>query len=201
MARRTVTDQALPEGVYPYTLGSGEQRYYPKLASGATKRGFTAARAASRYKKAKDSAPTKPKQTRGTFEALWPEDLRARRPYLVPGAYDDYDRHGRLRLIPKWGERKVAVITKSEIQDWLADLDEDEEFAPKTINNALRVLQAFFNWLVDDKELLDRSPARKVEPLPEDLFEADWCAPTRSLSTSKRAPSSTDRWRSWRRSP
>jgi integrase len=97
----------------------------------------------------------------------------------VPGAYDDYDRHGRLRLIPKWGEEKIAEITKSEIQDWLADLDEDEEFAPKTVNNALRVLQAFFNWLVDDKELLDRSPARKVEPLPEDLFEADWLRPQR----------------------
>jgi site-specific recombinase XerD len=177
MARRTVTDQALPDGVYPYTLGSGEQRYYAKLASGATKRGFTTARAASRHKKAKDSAPAKPKETRGTFKALWPEYLRARRPYLVRGAYDDYDRHGRLRLIPKWGEDKVAAITKSEIQDWLADLDEDEEFAPKTINNALRVLQAFFNWLVDDKELLDRSPARKVEPLPEDLFEADWLRP------------------------
>ena len=34
------------------------------------------------------------------------------------------------------------MITKSEIQDWLADLDEDEGFAPKTINNTLRVLQA-----------------------------------------------------------
>ena len=63
------------------------------------------------------------------------------------------------------------------MQDWLAELDEEDEFAPKTINNALRVLQSFFTWLVDDRELLLRSPARKVDPLPEDLFEADWLRP------------------------
>jgi hypothetical protein len=71
MARRTVTDQALPDGVYPYAIGSGDdkqqERYYAKLANGATKRGFTTARAASRYKKAKDSAPSTPKQTRDTL--------------------------------------------------------------------------------------------------------------------------------------
>ena len=112
MAQRTVTDQALPEGVYPYTIGSGadrQRRYYCKLASGATKRGFTTARAASRYKKVNDSAPTHPKQTRGIFKALWPEYLRARRPYLVPGAYEDYERHGRLRLVPRFGTARCAT--------------------------------------------------------------------------------------------
>jgi integrase len=181
MARRTVTDQALPDGVYPYAIGSGDdkqqERYYAKLANGATKRGFITARAASRYKKAKDSAPSTPKQTRGTLKALWPEYLRARRPYLVPGTYEDYERHGRLRLVPYFGDEKVTAIAKSDVQDWLTELDEEEEFAPKTINNALRVLQAFFTWLVDDRELLLRSPARKVDPLPEDLFEADWLRP------------------------
>jgi hypothetical protein len=81
MARRTVTDHALPDGIYPYAIGSSDdkqqQRYYAKLANGATKRGFTTVRAASRYKKAKDSAPSTPKQTRGTLKALWPEYLRA----------------------------------------------------------------------------------------------------------------------------
>lgn len=180
MALRTATDQALPDGVYPYTIGFGDkrqQRYYAKLASGATKRGFKTATAAARCKKAEDSRPTRTAKTRDRFEALWPEYLRARRPYLVPGTYDDYERHGRLRLLPRFGGEKVAAITKSDIYDWLADLDEDEVFAPKTINNALRVLQAFFNWLVDDKEVLPRSPARKVEPLPEDLFETDWLRP------------------------
>ena len=181
MAGRTVTDQTLPDGVYPYAIGSGDdeqpERYYAKLANGATKRGFTTARAASRYKKAKDSAPSTPKQTRGTLKALWPEYLRARRPYLVPGTYEDYERHGRLRLVPYFGDEKVTAIAKSDVQDWLTELAEEEEFAPKTINNALRALQAFFAWLVDDRELLLRSPARKVDPLPEDLFEADWLRP------------------------
>ena len=181
MARRTVTDQTLPDGVYPYAIGPGDdeqqQRYYAKLANGATKRGFTTARAASRYKKAKDSGPITPKQTRGTLKALWPEYLRARRPYLVPGTYEDYERHGRLRLVPYFGDEKVTAIAKSDVQDWLTELDEEDEFAPKTINNALRVLQSFFTWLVDDRELLLRSPARKVDPLPEDLFEADWLRP------------------------
>jgi integrase len=177
MAQRRVTDQALPDGVYPYTVASGQARYYAKLASGATKRGFTSARAASRFKKSADSAPAQPKQTRDSFAALWPGFLRVRRPYLVPGTYDDYARHGKLRLIPRFGPDKVAAITKADVQDWLADLDEAEELAPKTINNALRVLQAFFTWLVDDRELLLRSPARKVEPLPEDLFEPDWLRP------------------------
>ena len=177
MAQRRVTDQALPDGVYPYTISSGQARYYAKLASGATKRGFTSARAAVRFKKAQDSAPVQPKQTRDSFATLWPQFLRARKPYLVVGAYDDYARHGKLRLIPGFGAQKVAAITKADIQDWLADLDEAEELAPKTINNALRVLQVFFTWLVDDREVLPRSPARKVEPLPEDLFEPDWLRP------------------------
>jgi integrase len=177
MAQRRVTDQALPDGVYPYTVASGPARSPAQLASGATKRGFTSARAASRFKKSADSAPAQPKQTRDSFAALWPGFLRVRRPYLVPGTYDDYARHGKLRLIPRFGPDKVAAITKADVQDWLADLDEAEELAPKTINNALRVLQAFFTWLVDDRELLLRSPARKVEPLPEDLFEPDWLRP------------------------
>jgi integrase len=180
MARRTVTDEALPDGVYPYTIGSGDnqqQRYYAKLASGATKRGFKTPVAASRYKKARDSAPATPTQTRGTFSALWPQFLRARRPYLAPGTYDDYRRHGELRLMAVFGDMKVASIAKADVQDWLVELDEAEEFAPKTINNALRALQAFFTWLVDDQELLVRSPARKIEPVPEDLFEADWLRP------------------------
>ena len=40
MARRTVTDQTLPDGVYPYAIGPGDdeqpERYYAKLANGAT---------------------------------------------------------------------------------------------------------------------------------------------------------------------
>ena len=44
MPQRRVSDQALPDGVYRYTIGSGETRYYAKLASGATKRGFTSSR-------------------------------------------------------------------------------------------------------------------------------------------------------------
>jgi hypothetical protein len=123
MAQRRVTDQALPDGVYPYTVASGQARYYAKLASGATKRGFTSARAASRFKKSADSAPAQPKQTRDSFAALWPGFLRVRRPYLVPGTYDDYARHGKLRLIPRFGPDKVAAITKADVQDWLADLD------------------------------------------------------------------------------
>jgi len=90
VARQRVTDQALPDGVYPYTIGSGDkqqQRYYAKLASGATKRSFKTAIAAARYKNAEDSGPPKRKQTGETSKALWPEYLRARRPYLVPGAY------------------------------------------------------------------------------------------------------------------
>ena len=37
MARRTVTDHTLPDGVYPYAIGPGDdkqkQRYYAKLAT------------------------------------------------------------------------------------------------------------------------------------------------------------------------
>jgi site-specific recombinase XerD len=99
-----------------------------------------------------------------------------RNPEAAP-LHEDYERHARLRLVPYFGDEKVTAITKSDVQDWLTDLDEEEEFAPKTINNALRALQDFFTWLVDDRELLLRSPARKVDPLPEDLFEADWLRP------------------------
>jgi hypothetical protein len=44
----------------------------------------------------------------GTLKALWPEYPRARRPYLVPGTYEDHERHGRLRLVPYFGDERPA---------------------------------------------------------------------------------------------
>jgi hypothetical protein len=183
MAQRRVTDQALPDGVYPYTVASGQARYYAKLASGATKRGFTSARAASRFKKSADSAPAQPKQTRDSFAALWPGFLRVRRPYLVPGTYDDYARHGRLRLIPRFGPDKVAAITKADVQDWLADLDEAEELAPKTINNALRVLQAFFTGWSTIASCCCAARRGRSSRSPRTSSSPTGCAPRRSRCT------------------
>jgi hypothetical protein len=43
----------------------------------------------------------------------FPGWLRARRPYLTAGTPADYEVHGRKRLLPHFGERRLTTITTS----------------------------------------------------------------------------------------
>lgn len=76
---------------------------------------------------------------RGTFAEFWDQLLQAKRPYVTPGTLQDYKTHGRKRLLPWFGELRLATIDQDRVRDWIGDMAElvaDGELRPKTVNNA-----------------------------------------------------------------
>jgi integrase len=59
------------------------------------------------------------------------------------------------------------------VQDWLLELHEAGDYAPKTLNNALGVLVAALNSAAKDR-LIPLNPAARVERLPLGHVERDW---------------------------
>ena len=141
----------------------------------STKRGFASERAAARDRE-RTTARVRDRGlyvSRVTFGQFFPDWLRGRRPYLVAGTWADYEVHGRKRLLPHFGERRLTAITTFEVRDWLLELYEAGDYAPKTLNNALGVLVAALNGAVADR-LLPLNPALGVERLPLGHVERDW---------------------------
>ena len=110
------------------------------------------------------------RMTFGEFFPLW---LRRRRPYVTAGTFADYDVHGRKRLLPHLADARLTAITTFDVRDWLLELHEAGEYAPKTLNNALGVLVATLNGAVAD-HLVPLNPAAGVERLPLGHVERDW---------------------------
>jgi integrase len=63
-------------------------------------------------------------------------------------------------ILPRWGDRQLAAITRSEVVDLLDEIV--ERGSPIQANRTLVVLRKFFNWCVDDRGLLSASPAHHV---------------------------------------
>jgi integrase len=89
------------------------------------------------------------------------------------GLWEGYEVHGRLRLVPAFGERRLTALTTLEVRDWVLELYEAGDCAPKTLNNALGVLVVALNAAVADR-LLPLNPAAGVERLPLEHRERDW---------------------------
>jgi hypothetical protein len=131
--------------VYPHETTAGVRwRYSYRDSRGraSSKRGFTSERAAARDRErtvaqVRDHGLYVSRLTFGEFFADW---LRRRRPYIAPGTWADYEIHGRKRLLPHLGERRLTAITTYEVRDWLLELHESGDWAPRTLNNALGVL-------------------------------------------------------------
>jgi integrase len=164
--------------VYPYETSDGVRwRYTYRDSRGrqSSKRGFRSEREAAR-----DRERTVGRVHQGgvyvsrqTFGEFFPHWLRARRPYVTRGTWEGYEVHGRLRLLPAFGERRLTVLTTFEVRDWLLELYEAGDCAPKTLNNALGVLVVALNAAVADR-LLPLNPAAGVERLPLEHRERDW---------------------------
>jgi integrase len=105
----------------------------------------------------------------GPFFVAW---LERRKPYLEPGTHADYERHGRLRIVPRLGAIRLTAIDEDTIGEWLDELL-DGGSSPKTANNALAVLKSCLKAAVTRGDLL-RSPADGVERLPERHREMDY---------------------------
>jgi integrase len=111
--------------------------------------------------------------SRESLEGYWLRYLKARKPYLENGSWQDYRRHGELRILPHLGHRRLTSLTAPELRDWLVDLVESGEWAPKTLNNALKALVVCLNHAVADG-LLPANPAAYVQALPLGHTERDY---------------------------
>jgi len=96
-------------------------------------------------------------------------------PPAVPGGgtWHDYRRHGELRLLPHLGEERLTRLTAPRLTDWLVELAESGDWAPKTLNNALTALVVCLNQAVADG-LLGTNPASFVQRLPLGHVERDY---------------------------
>jgi integrase len=63
-------------------------------------------------------------------------------------------------ILPKWGDRLLPSITRSEVIELLDRIV--ERGSPVQANRTLVVLRKFFNWCTDDRGLLSVSPALHV---------------------------------------
>ncbi len=130
-------------GVYGYTTGEGEQWYFSyRRADGrqTVRRGYKSQRAA---------AAARQRTLYGgpygdmTFEQYWTDWLTARKADLAPGSWRDYERHGRLRILPALGSIPVVELSPRQLKrfaDGLADRVARGELAAKTARNARIVL-------------------------------------------------------------
>jgi hypothetical protein len=55
-----------------------------------------------------------------TFGTFWTKLLTEKRPYMSAGSMQDFETHGRKRLLPAFGDDKLARIDEDRVRDWLA---------------------------------------------------------------------------------
>ncbi len=77
--------------------------------------------------------------SRETFAEFWASVLEAKRPYVTAGTLQDYATQGRKRLLPWFGDLKLATIDEDRVRAWLAEMAEvvaAGDLSAKTVNNA-----------------------------------------------------------------
>jgi integrase len=164
--------------IYAYKTNEGTRyRFAFRDASGkqTTKRGFRS-RAAARRERERLMGKVHRGEVRISRESLqvyWLRYLQQRRPYLENGSWQDYRRHGELRILPHLGQRKLTSLAAPELREWLVELAESGEWAPKTLNNSLKALVVCLNHAVADG-LLGANPAAYVQALPLGHIERDY---------------------------
>ena len=116
---------------------------------------------------------------RETFESYFDRWLREHKPRLEAGTHADYEVHGRLRLKPYFGSKRLTAITPSLVRQYVAELVDGGAISSKTINNSLGVLRVALGHAEEDG-LIARNPAatkqgaRERLKLPEEHREMDY---------------------------
>lgn len=86
------------------------------------------------------------KPARETFGSFWTKLLVEKRPYMSAGSMQDFETHGRKRLLPRFGDMKLAHIVDDHVRAWLSEMvglvDRDGRLAanaskPRGSNSAL----------------------------------------------------------------
>jgi len=170
-------DQA---GVYAYDTSEGTRWRFAFRQSDrrlTTRRGFASRRAATI---ARNTAVEEVRRGevivhRDTFRAFWDQLLTDKPPYVTAGTLQDYTTHGRRRLLPWFGDLRLTAIDADRIRDWLADmadLVDDGELKPDTVNNARTCLSMTLGEAVRRRHLT-QNPCRYVPELPVERAEID----------------------------
>jgi hypothetical protein len=133
--------RAMGDSIYRYQTADGERFYFKyrdPAGKQSTKRGFSS-RAAARRERERLMGRVhrgEAKVSRESLAGFWDRYLQQRKPYLEDGSWQDYRRHGQLRILPDLGHRKLTSLTAPDLRDWLVELSESGQWAPKTLNNA-----------------------------------------------------------------
>ena len=167
--------------IYAYaTRGGTRYRFVFRQSDGklSTRRGFTSRRAAAtaRRRLVESIERGEVKVARETFETFWLRLLEERRPYMTKGSAEDFQTHGRKRLLPSLGSTPLARIDERLVRRWMDEmvaLVESGELAPKTVNNARTCLSVALNE-AHRRGLLSRNPCIAVPALPVDRAELDY---------------------------
>ena len=178
MAAQSTSGRAVGDSIYPYETAEGTRYYYKyrdATGRGSSKRGFTSRQAARKDRERLMGRVHRREVcvSRKTLATHWAHYLRQRRPYLENGTWQDYRRHGERRILPHLGHRKLTALTTPELRDWLLDLYESGDWAPKTLNNALTTLVVCLNHAVADGAIAF-NPALAVQALPLGHIERDY---------------------------
>jgi integrase len=72
----------------------------------------------------------------------------------------DYKTHFRLYILPEWRGRAVTSITKKDV---VVLLDKVEDKAPIQCNRVHATLSKWFNWMIDERGVLDFSPIGRMK--------------------------------------
>jgi hypothetical protein len=147
--------------VYSYKTREGERWYFSyRRADGrqTVRRGFKSQRAA---------AAARRRTLHGgpygdlSLEQYWHLWLAARRADLSLGTWHDYERHGRLRILPALGQTPVADIGPGQLERFKERLGAQVaagKLAAKTARNARLALgSALHQRLASDATSLDRT--------------------------------------------
>jgi integrase len=179
--RRSPAEYGRGGGVYSYETRRGSRwRFVYRRSDGSqtTKRGFLSEKAArdARRRLIEQIERGEVRHTREAFEAYWNRWLARRKPYLEAGTWQDYEIHGRKRLVPALGSIALGRLGVDDVRmlmETLAEAVEAGELAPKTVNNALGTLVVCLNDAVEDG-LMAANPAMRVERLPAAHIEREY---------------------------
>jgi integrase len=150
--------------IYPRQLKDGttvyDARYRTSDGRPAQKRGFRRRREAQAWLHQRLAAVERGEviSDRREFADYFDAWLAEHRPRLEDGTYRDYETHGRLRLKPFFGERRLAVITAADVRRYVSELVACGQYSAKTINNSLVVLRLALGHAEEDG-LISRNPA------------------------------------------
>ena len=131
---------------------------------------------------AKGDLRTVSRETFGDYAERW---LEAKRPRLEQSTHRDYETHLRLRLKPAFGALKLRQISRTRIEQYLADLDAKKATGRKVINDSLIPLRQILGRAVREG-FLTMNPAISIKD--DEPLELPYEAPAMRTLDRTQAP-------------